>query len=610
VAEARNRQPNMSDTKDFDVIRVCRSDGADTGPGYWPATAPVAPLAKKPATDKAPRAKPQMTRLTEDDPRFIEWRVKLGILLKQELSPSPDEGNAWYVEFPRGYWLYEKSKHLWVSGYPIKGKLFKTPQEFALHLIWLLSSSKEYRDCCCVHCNIPSLPRQTLATEDALVITPSDSPAKADKPLPKVTPVPLPPMPGQSMATKVASPLQASPIPVPRTDSPRAAAVPASTATQTQTAVPIPKPIPATQAHNSPAQASQVQAPQPQTTPAQQQVQQQTSPTTLWTLKSPLLFRVGELVWYQNGNTWRLGAIAASNHTHGHELLPLGHTMVPQPNVLKTDHDMRPFYAFSVPGVTIPDLKDKTFDDIPWEAMLRGLTPNEASKRDLLLLDASKTAASRIDHAYSLWSPMHEDPSGKTIAYYGCFFGAERVEIGDCMRLRQVPMELNVSPDSVYLGLRTIFTSTDYPGAVFFRGHVYQLIKGAVNLPNALPDEALPVAIRDEAAWRRQVSNATPWRWMLVKENVVFQEQSLRGRFYPTHRLSPILNPGRFQDAVQNGQIDDQFAQLNNRMDGPGKYLGRKRNRLDALGPSVAHGSRLSFELHVKEDPDGGVAPP
>lgn len=80
----------MADTKDFDVIRVCRSDGADTGPGYWPLTAPAASTSKRPSAEKAPRAKPQMARLQEDDPRFTEWRVKLGILLKQELSPNPE----------------------------------------------------------------------------------------------------------------------------------------------------------------------------------------------------------------------------------------------------------------------------------------------------------------------------------------------------------------------------------------------------------------------------------------------------------------------------------------------------------------------------------------
>lgn len=81
----------MADMKEFDVVRIARSDGADTGPGYWPVTAAAAKkTTKEAAPEKAPRAKPQMTRLAEDDPRYVEWRVKLGILLKQELAPAPD----------------------------------------------------------------------------------------------------------------------------------------------------------------------------------------------------------------------------------------------------------------------------------------------------------------------------------------------------------------------------------------------------------------------------------------------------------------------------------------------------------------------------------------
>jgi hypothetical protein len=85
----------MADMKDFDVVQVARSDGSDTGPGYWPVTITPTSATKKPgkdvaAIDKIPRTKPQMVRLAEDDPRFVEWRVKLGILLKQELCPNPD----------------------------------------------------------------------------------------------------------------------------------------------------------------------------------------------------------------------------------------------------------------------------------------------------------------------------------------------------------------------------------------------------------------------------------------------------------------------------------------------------------------------------------------
>ncbi|KAK7228828.1 hypothetical protein V2G26_000998 [Clonostachys chloroleuca] len=619
----------MTDTKDFDVIRVCRSDGVDTGPGYWPVTTPAANSIKKTAADKAPRAKPQMTRLAEDDPRFTEWRVKLGILLKQELSQSPDDGVSWYVPFPKGYWLYEKSKHLWVSGYPIKAKLFKTPQEFALHLIWLLSASMDYKDCCCVHCNVPSLPKQTPTSDEGLAHMPHESPVKQDHIPHKVTPIPVPTVVGQPIPTKSASPAQrpqATHIPPPSIPTPSVITPPTATPVPPpqipMSSIPpqVTQPAPKVQSQVQPPQVQQHQIkqtpvhpppiPQPQAQPtqvqqqpqAQQQPQVQPSPM-VWPLKSSLLFRVGELVWYQNGQTWRLGIIGAFNNTHGFELLAIGHRLVAQQNVFKTANDMRPFHAFSVPGVTIQDLKSKNYDDVPWEAMFAAYQ-SDANRRDLLILDASKMAASKIDYSFSLWSPISEDPSTKTPVYYGCFFGAERIEIGDALRLKALPAEWNITTDTAVLGLRQILTNRDYPGAVVFRGHIYILVKGDSPLTNAVPEEQLPVPLRDELAWRQQTGPNSRWRWVLVKENAALKEQSIRGRFYPTYRLMPILNPAGFQQAVQQGQADEQMPQLNNRMDGMGRYIGRKRNRLDTLGASISgvHGTRLAVEPHVKEE--------
>ncbi|WKT46267.1 Cryptic loci regulator 2, C-terminal [Fusarium oxysporum f. sp. vasinfectum] len=562
---------NPTELKEFDVVRVARSDGSDTGPGYWPVTAPSATTATKKtkdaAAEKTPRTKPQMIRLAEDDPRFTEWKVKLGILLKQELCPNPD------VNFPRGYWLYEKSKHLWVSGYPIKVKLFKSPQEFAVHLIWLLSTSMDYRDCCCAHCNGFNSIKGGIGADDALIIT--HEPIKADKIPPKVTPVPLPPMPGQASQ----KPNQVTPR---------------SQSTQS---------TPATTAQNSPAptpqQPPQIQQPQPQ---AQQQIQQQAPPLTQaqpppvqWSLKSPVLFRSGELVWYLNGNAWRLGVIASSTASH-HEVMPIGHGIVQQNNVNKTEGEMRPFYAFTVPPVNLPELKDKEYDGVSWEALFQSTA--DGNRREMIALDASKMAAVKIDYSYSLWSKISEEPNFKRVAYWGCFFGAERIEIGDAMRLRSIPAELNVAAETCVLGLRRIFTTSDFPGAVFFVGHIYQLV--SEDQSNIVRDEHLPIALRNESQWRHSVG-AQRWRYALIKENVVFKEQSIRGRFYPTHRLMPILNSNEFQNSIIQRRVDEQHAHLNNRMDGVGRYLGRKINRLDTLGASVTHTARISLEPFIKE---------
>ncbi|KAF1737574.1 hypothetical protein CRV24_003195 [Beauveria bassiana] len=572
----------MAELKEFDVVRVARSDGADTGPGYWPITAP-APAPKKTAkeaTDKMPRAKPQMIRLTEDDPRLVEWKVKLGIILKMELSPTPDE-------FPRGYWPYEKSKHIWVSGYPVKSKLFKTPQEFAAHLIWLLSSSKEYKDCCCVHCNSINMAKVATAMDEIASNTPTLPPAKPEKAQPKVTPVPLPTIPGQ--------PATRQPELVPK-------AQPAQAQSHTKAAAQVQAQAVAQQEQLQHQRAEQ-QARQQAHLASQQQAQQQRS--VGWSLQSPFLFRVGELVWYQIGNTWRLGVIAAQNPQQpgAHELLPLGNALIPQSNVAKHDKDMRPFQAFSVPPVSIPDMRDKIFDEVPWVEKFREFGANP-SKREFLLLDASKMAASKVDWSYSLWSPMSEDLQAKTITYYGCFLGAERIEVGDCLRVRNLPAELNiVSEDMVVMGLRSIYTSSDLPGAVFFRGTLYQRADPGADPSTLVPVDQLPVVLRDESHWRKAVQPGTFYGWVVVGgDGVRLKEKSIRGRFYPTHRVMPLLNASVFEAAVARRQIEDQHPYLNSRMDGIGRYLGRQVNRLETLGGSVPAGARLAFEHFVREE--------
>ncbi|EXV00860.1 transcription-silencing Clr2 domain protein [Metarhizium robertsii] len=630
-----------ADTKDFDVVRIARSDGADTGPGYWPSTNTAPKRTGKDvaaaAVEKTPRVKPQMTRLAEDDPRFIEWRIKLGILLKQELSPNPDgaqhlpysltpdeerltkdvEGNPWYVQFPRGYWLYEKSKHLWVSGYPIKTKLYKSPQEFGVHLIWLLSASRDYKDCCCVHCNLPNPAKLAASVEETLIITPGETPipvsaatasgtgvkSSSNTPMPapvpaaaqRVTPVPLPAIPGQPGRTP------------PTTSATPATKPPTSKSTSTKSTnhfiVAIPSRSNSNTPQPTPQQQQQQQQPVPKPTPPPSQQQQQPQPVR-WSLSGSLLFRAGELTWYQNGNTWRLGIVASPSPNPSsptHTMLPLGHALVPQQPVTKPQSDLRPFHAFSVPPVAVAELKDKPFDQIPWDALFHSAA-NEPPKRELLALDASKLAASRIDASYSLWCPLSDDPNADTLPYYGCFFGAERIEIGDCLRIKPVPSEPSVGDASI-MGLRYIFTKKEYPGAVFFRGNVYRLAKPDSPPASVVPEDQLPVALRDETSWRNQLNPANPRRWVLVKENLTLNEQLVKGRFYPSHRLMPILNPAGFNAALAQGKVDEQVPYLNNRMDGGvGGHIGRKANRMDSLGASVPQGSMISLEPLIKED--------
>ncbi|RCI08343.1 hypothetical protein L249_8914 [Ophiocordyceps polyrhachis-furcata BCC 54312] len=722
----------MADTKDFDIIRVARSDGADTGPGYWPSTAlPPANAAKKTGKEAvAPRTKAQMVRLDEDDPRFVEWRIKLGILLKQELAPHPDEGNAWYVHFPRGYWLYEKSKHLWVSGYPVKAKLFKTPQEFGLHLLWLLSTSMDYMDCCCIHCNVPNLSKTCFMADGTPALLASAAPLKMLGLPPKVSPVPLPTIPGQpqprqpplngpgpqitpnsqgltdnapaeqSSAAKVMSlhPGQQRAQGQAETQAQARSAVQSQAKSQLETRQQDTRPeMQAEQSSaakvmslhpgqqraqgqaETQAQArsavqsqakSQLETRQQDTRPEMQgrqealaegkpkpppasEIQPQSQPrapsdsrlegqladrpvekraqgqppaparAVKWALQAPLLFRAGELVWYQNGNSWRLGVIAGPG-TDNFQLIPIGHAAARQQNVTKSAKEMRPFHAFSVPGVMLPDLQNKVFDQVAWQDLFLAAGQDRA-RRNNLILDASKMAASKIDASYSLWCPLAEDANAETASYYGCFFGAERIEVGDCVRVKPLVGDAaaggqgggggngNSNAESSVLGLTAIVARKPSPGAILFRGTMYQIAKQQQGAADAatVPAEKLPLALRDETEWRLRASpGQQPWRWVLVKEDIVLDEQAVKGRFYPPHRLMPILNEAAFNAAVATGNVESQYPFLNNRMDGSGGYIGVKSCRRHILGASVPDDVGIILEPLIREVPSSGPGQP
>lgn len=496
----------------------------------------------------------------------------------------------------------------------------------------------DYMDCCCIHCNLPKVPS---AADGAAPMLPAGSaPSKNSIAPPKVSPVPLPTihgqlptMPGQlptkqALSGQISQPAQppsgshnatepatadppvpaaqAPPQPQAQSQSfaPAQAHVPTQSIAQAQTQALMPalesQPQAAQPLLQPPAQLQAQPQSQPQTqTQSQPPNQTRPSPIIKWSLQAPFLFRAGELVWYQNVNSWRLGVIAAPGN-ESFQVIPIGHSAAKQQNVTKVCKEMRPFHAFSVPGVMLPDLQNRVFDQVPWENLFL-LAGQDKAKRNNLILDASKMAASKIDASYSLWCPLSEDVSADTMPFYGCFFGAERIEIGDCVRVKPLTGDGAAPNDSSVLGLTGIVVRKGSPGAVVFRGNMYQMAKEGENSPGAVPLENLPMALQDETRWRCQVSPSQPWRWVLVKDNVVLEEQAIRGRFYPTHRLMPILNEAVFNAAVAEGNVESQYPFLNNRMDGSGGYIGHRANRRETLGASVPGDARFALESLIRE---------
>ncbi|KKA27699.1 hypothetical protein TD95_002363 [Thielaviopsis punctulata] len=541
------------DLKEYEMMQIFRSDGADTGAGYWAEPVKKA-SAKNTAKDAngnggAPTRKANMNRLEPDDPRIAEWSIKLGLLLKQELSPNPHEGLPWYIPFPNGYWLYEKSKHFFVSGYPIKGKLFKTPQEFGLHLLWLLSSSQDRRDCCCVFCNVP--PK-------------NDDDEDAQKEAPKAAPAASP-------ATQASS-----------STAPTAAAAPDAASTKIST-IKSRKPV------RQPASAT-VTAPVYQPVPA----------TSI-----PALFRTGELVWYSHEHSWRLGLVTLSEATW-HQITPIGHSSVLLPKISKAPVDIRPFLAFSVPQVSQEALRGLSFDQIPWADRVRPLQASgNTSAVESLFLDASKLGALKINRSYSFFNRFAANNG--TTSYKGMFLGAERIHVEDVLRINQTPAANQMMPqqqqqqqpdpmDTVYFYLKGIYTMDASPGTIFFHGDVVQLVNQPAAGANILAPEQLPRALFEEATFRNNSSTAAAWKWhwTVVEGNSWRKEPDVKGRFYSMLQLGPILMPAQMKTMPR----DKLMPALNGRLEAvlEGRNMGETKTRMETVRDTVPGNTHFKFD--------------
>lgn len=63
------------------------------------------------------------------------------------------------------------------------------------------------------------------------------------------------------------------------------------------------------------------------------------------------------------------------------------------------------------------------------------------NKQELIVLNALKIAAAKINSFYSFWSQISNN--AQTVTYYRCFFRAERIEIGDTLRLQSISSKSN-----------------------------------------------------------------------------------------------------------------------------------------------------------------------
>lgn len=331
------------------------------------------------------------------------------------------------------------------------------------------------------------------------------------------------------------------------------------------------------------------------------------------------LFREGEVVWFRNlQQAFRLGIIIRNlprdpnNQAPMKSVIkPLSHSRSVIDNIERSEVDMRPFLTFSVPPITpvLRDIIDQPMTSIPWDALEAELPFEEGARAQVLSLEASKIAACHVDHSFSLFNPSAYPCSPvNQQSFGGVFFGCEKITVLEAVRVRVHDHEYPQKDDVEYtfaMHVKNIILERADDGKehLLFQGDIWLLQESPLPQNAANNNNPPNLAMRREKAFRDEVAKVRGARfdWVLVLANVTKPEEHIRGRFYESQKLGPILYQSEWEPQLQQGRIPSIEMRLNNRLDSLGSYIGKKHSRLDTIAGAVPPDTVLSLGPRINE---------
>jgi hypothetical protein len=315
------------------------------------------------------------------------------------------------------------------------------------------------------------------------------------------------------------------------------------------------------------------------------------------------IYRPGELVWFNNVSNWRLGVVAKrglKNNKPQYLLQPLSNPYQHQKYQIKEDESLlRPWLAWSVPSTTVPQLNEMLYEKVPWDRVITGEF-DQGQVRDYVV-DGSILSAKVIDASYSLFDRNENALTGPgEVHYNGMFLGAEKIWVGEPVRLRVA------SPDIVVLIIHKLIerTTPQSTSIVTVVGDVYKFVEMPTPYKNIAdwPTPDLPPRMATDLRYRNEVAHVAKtgiwYEWRLLEPAARKGLADIKGRWYETRTLMPILrDPQKFQADKDRGRTNDSGEFMNGRRDNNTVPEERKKNRKDTLGQAVPPDFRVSRGL-------------
>lgn len=349
----------------------------------------------------------------------------------------------------------------------------------------------------------------------------------------------------------------------------------------------------------------------------------------------PTLFRRGEMVWCQQlppSAGWRIGVIREvrpeiPTHATPYVIIGLGHSSIEIPDMERQVQHLRPFLTFSVPAISNPLPKDRSFSQVDWAQILT----NPQFSREMVGLEASKLAALEIDGSWSTFNLLSAGPKqAKNISIYGgAFLGAEMIRIGDPIRhkdknrdailqVAEISVVENINPSPGQQRYELGFRGVEYEpfvvpengkiphqpeGAIFKKDTAFRTLAAKaggkkmkcvwqVCAPTSLPLTTVlnPDPVLSDPGrqpWTlRKLTLSFPQTKSL---NSIWMEREVAGRSYATDELLHVTKgEAEVQKALQTGEFPEGESFLNSRMQAVGAMeYGRKLNRWATYSQAV-----------------------
>ena len=324
------------------------------------------------------------------------------------------------------------------------------------------------------------------------------------------------------------------------------------------------------------------------------------------------LFRPGELVWFNKGTSWGLAIVTKRDLFKDQRiqdrpkylLQPLSHPFYhPAMRIITQEDLLRPWLAWSIPDPTYPALQNAvglTFNTIDWRMVLQGHYGEGDPE-----VDGSIFAAKAVDESFTLIEAVSNNTIETGERFYnGIFFGAEKIWVGEAIRLRMGSGQDIMIVHRILEKLKPGSTNTA-SATIHFVGDIYNFSTTAYTPGLQPPDNRhLPTRLRQDLEYRNRATlttKRTVSAWNITQAQARVGLSDVKGRWYESSVLLPILRgAAAFTNDLGRGEISDVGQWMNGRADSTlalGKQGTRYLDRLEVFGRSIPVGTKISKGL-------------